>query len=220
MIEHAKSKASFRMASVRNRRMIAVIVPAGVMTFGLFAAMQNLIAVDTIEAPEMTVYELKPYMEAKTDGPIEKPRLKAKKLNPVAPPPTTPPLVKTVHNPKWPAGTYGGAAPVEYGEPAPGPILPTRVTSITNRTTQPITPPILEYPRVAATRGVEGYCDVHLSVSTRGEPFNVQAKCSDRVFINAAEKSVRKVKFAPQIRDGLPVTVTGVVYPLEFRLKQ
>ena len=59
-----------------------------------------------------------------------------------------------------------------------------------------------------------------MNVSIRGEPFDVRADCTDRVFERAAKKAVEKVKFAPQIRDGLPVMVTGVIYPLEFQLKQ
>ncbi|MEL7031589.1 MAG: energy transducer TonB [Pseudomonadota bacterium] len=220
MSEHRETRATTETHAVRARRMITVALPAGAVTFGLFAAMQNFVAVDAFEAPAMTVYEFDPYMAAEIDDPEQPPRPKVDKLDPVAPPPSAPPLVKTVHNPKLPANSYAGTAPADYGDPEPGPILPIRVTSITNRTIQPITPPIPEYPRVAATREIEGFCDVHLSVSTKGDPFNVQAKCSDRVFVKAAEKSVKKVKFAPQIRDGLPVTVTGVVYPLEFRLKQ
>ena len=220
MLRHEKTQKPAETRAMRSRRMITATVPAGVVTFGLFAAMQNFIATDTFEAPAMTVYDLKPYMAAEVEDPVDPPRTRAERLDPVAPPPSTPPLVKTVDNPKLPTSAYGGAAPAEYGAPALGPILPKRVTSITNRTIQPITPPIPDYPRDAATRGLEGFCDVHLSVSTKGEPFNVQAECSDRLFVRAAEKSVKKVKFAPQIRDGLPVTVTGVVYPLEFRLKQ
>ncbi|MEM7460247.1 MAG: energy transducer TonB [Pseudomonadota bacterium] len=200
--------------------MMTVTLPAGIVTFGLFTAMQNVVAVDAVEAPEMTVYDLKPYMAVEIDEPADEPRPIVTPRDPVSPPPSPPDLVKSVDNPKLPIGAYGGAVPADYGEVEVAPILPKRVTAITNRSIQPITPPIPEYPRDAAARSIEGFCDVHLSVSIKGEPFNVQAECSDRLFVKAAERSVKKVKFAPQIRDGLPVTVTGVVFPLEFRLKQ
>lgn len=200
--------------------MLTVTLPAGIVTFGLFTAMQNIVAVDAVEAPEMTVYDVKPYMAAEIDEPVDPIRSPVTRRDPVSPPPIPPKLINSVNNPKLPIGSYVGTTPADYGAADLDSVMPVRATSIIDRGIQPITPPIPEYPRDAAARSIEGFCDVHLSVSIKGEPFNVEAKCSDRLFIKAAERSVKKVKFAPQIRDGLPVTVTGVVYPLEFRLKQ
>ena len=220
MYEEKQTRSETETAATRVKRFLAVAMPAGAVTFGLFAAMQNLVAADAPEADALPEYELVEFKPIEIVDP-EKPRREpVTPRDPVAPPPSPPDLVKTVDNPKLPAGSYSGAAPADYGEPELGPIVPDRAKTIIDRDIQPITPPVPQYPPKAAMDGIEGDCDVHLSVSPQGEPFHVQADCSDRVFEKAAEKSVRKVKFAPQIRDGLPVTVTGVVYPLEFRLKQ
>ncbi|MEM7328525.1 MAG: energy transducer TonB [Pseudomonadota bacterium] len=220
MNEIAKTNTTLRPTMARSKRMLGVAIPAGAVTFGLFLAMQNLIAADAPSASDLPVYELIPYMEVEIEDPVLEPRPTINRRAPVAPPPSAPKLAKSVKNPKLPLDSYAGAAPAEYTEPSIGPIVKQRTSVIENRTIQPITPPVPDYPRAAASDGIEGACDVFLNVSTKGEPFNVQAECSHRVFVHAAEKAVRKVKFAPQIRDGLPVTVTGVVYPLEFRLKQ
>ena len=74
------------------------------------------------------------------------------------------------------------------------------------------------YPDTAASRGITGTCDVYFNVSPKGVPYSIEAKCTDRLFERAAEKAVSKVKFAPKIHDGLPVTVTGAIYPIVFRM--
>ncbi|MEM7638663.1 MAG: TonB family protein [Pseudomonadota bacterium] len=220
MFEAEHNRAETESAATRVKRFLAVAIPAGAVTFGLFTAMQNLVAAESPEAEALPEYELVEFKPIEIKDPKKPDREPITRQDPVAPPPSPPDLVKTVENPKLPSGSYGGAAPAEYGEPELGPIVPKRASTIIDRGMLPITPPVPQYPRKAAMDGIEGNCDVHLSVSPQGEPFHVQAECSDRVFEKAAEKSVRKVKFAPQIRYGLPVTVTGVVYPLEFRLKQ
>lgn len=200
------------------KRFAVVAIPAGAMTLALFAAMQNLVQVDEFSAPDQRVYELSQYLDhgRPDDPPV--PFQKPPRPKPIDPPPMADPIVKTVANPNLPMTGYKGAAPAVYGGPDMRSIMPTRTTSIIDRTIQPITQPIPVYPDAAARRGITGVCDVHLSVSPQGEPFSINAKCSDQVFKRAAEKAVSKVKFAPQIRDGLPVTVTGVVYPIEFRM--
>jgi protein TonB len=204
----------------RSKRLASVAVPAITITTGLFFAMQHLIKVDDFSTPDLPSYEISAILEKPI---IEEPRpatIKPKRPDAIDPPPSNPPLVNEVTTPDGDFGDYFGEPPANYDMGKMDSILPKRVSAITARTLQPITPPVPIYPDKAAVRGLEGFCDVHLSVSIRGEPMNVRAKCSDRVFQNAAERAVKKVKFAPQIRDGLPVTVTGVVYPLEFRLKQ
>lgn len=84
---------------------------------------------------------------------------------------------------------------------------------------KPISPPVPIYPRRAAERGIEGTCEVTFDVSRRGEPFNVTASCSDRVFVNEAIRAVSKTKFAPKVVDGVSKVLENVVYPLQFRLQ-
>lgn len=182
--------------------------------------MHQLVAVDDFTSPEQTVYELQPYMETETAEPPARAERDLVKPDPIDPPPQPPRLVKDISKVDLPTSGYVGVAPADYGATEFAPILPKRVSAISVRTMQPVTQPVPVYPSRAAERGLEGDCNVYLSVSIRGEPLNVQAECNDRVFDSAARKAVQKVKFVPQIRDGLPVKVTGVVYPLEFRMEQ
>ena len=169
--------------------------------------------------PKHTVYDLEAYIDVgEPKGPDERPP-KPPRPDVIDPPPQPPNLVKDIKNVDLPFNGYAGVAPPDYGDAEFAPILPERTGVIQVRDIQPITRPVPIYPPRAAANGLEGNCEVVLGVSTRGEPFNVNATCTHRLFENAARRAVEKVKFVPQIRDGLPVTVTGVVYPLEFRLE-
>ena len=201
------------------RRFAAVALPAGVVTGALFVAMQNLVEVDDFEPPEMTAYDVLAYVPITNPPPPPKPDREFRRFDPVDPPPLPPPLVKNVDAVSVPNPGYSGAAPADYGEVDLEQLAPMRATSVMDRTMTPLAPPSPVYPRHAAAMGLEGDCLVYLNVSRRGMPFQVRAECSDPIFERAARKAVQNVKFAPKIHDGLPITVTGVVYPLEFRLE-
>jgi len=201
------------------RRLCIVAVPASVITGSLFALMQSAVEVDDFSPPEQVGYVLEPYINPPIiEDPLPE-KIKPQRPDIVDPPPRAPNLVKDINVADAPQIDYYGKVPADYGDADLDLVKPRRATSVIDRTILPITPPVPNYPSAAAKRGLEGSCDVFLSVSIRGEPFNVRADCTDRVFESAARKAVQKVKFAPQIRDGLPVTVTGVVYPLEFRME-
>lgn len=204
----------------RLSRLISVALPAAGITTGLFFAMQSLIAEDAFSPPDLVVYELPPYVE-QTPPPKPIPVTKKPQRPEILSPPANPPkLVSSINAPDVPIEFYSGAAPADYGEAILKDMKPQVRGMVIDRTLQPISPPIPTYPRAAARQGLESDCNVHLKVSPRGEPFDVYAECSHPAFEKEAKRAIEKVRFAPQIRQGLPVTVTGVVYPLEFRLKQ
>lgn len=212
---------TFFLGRKSSARLASVALPAAAVTTALFFAMQNLVAVEDFSPPAMTVYDIEPYVEQKTpqpNDPID--RRPPARPEVVAPPPSPPKLANSIVTPDGPVGMYVGATPASYGEVDLTGLRPTGIGAIIDRTIQPITPPVPTYPSAAIRTGKEGYCEVHLTVSPQGDPFNVRAECSDPVFARSAQRAIEKVKFAPQIRNGRPVTVTGVVYPLEFRLKQ
>ncbi|MEM9573370.1 MAG: energy transducer TonB [Pseudomonadota bacterium] len=219
MTVETNTKGAVSIGRSKTNRLLGTAMPAGAMTLALFMAMDHLVKVDDFEAPELTTYELVTFEPIEIRLPNTPARQPVKRLDPVSPPPSQPKLLNEVNNVKGLPADYRGAAP-EYRPGEVGSILPKRTNTIQKRHLLPIMPPVPVYPRPAISRNLEGYCEVSFSVSIRGEPFGIQADCTDRVFKSAAIKAVKKVKFAPQIRDGLPVTVTGVVYPLEFRLKQ
>ncbi|MEO0449911.1 MAG: energy transducer TonB [Pseudomonadota bacterium] len=202
------------------RMRIAVIaLPAAVITLGLFGAMRSLIVVDDFEPPAQVIYDVTPFIEATHDPEPQLLSLKPIRPAEIDPPPRLPPQSEVVKDMITPIGDYIGAAPADYGKRDFKDMMPKMVGHIPEREILPITPPVPIYPSQAIRRGIEGACEVHLSVSPRGEPFEVDANCTDQVFERAARNAILKVKFAPQIRNGSPVTVRGVVYPLEFRMK-
>ena len=94
------------------------------------------------------------------------------------------------------------------------------VPAITSRDVKPIRAPVRSYPDSLARRGIEGDCEVSLSINRKGEPFDIAADCSHPGFANAAERAVADVQFAPQIVRGAAVERHGVVYPIVFRLQE
>lgn len=199
-------------------RTLTVALPAAVITLGLFSAMHNLIDSEEIEPTDQTIYELKPFLALEEPEIVRTTATKPKRPSHIDPPPLPPALVKSAERVVLTDGYYNGSAPADYSGPEVRDIVPKRASSMISTTMLPITPPVPVYPRRALTTNREGDCTVHFSVSTRGEPFDILANCSHPIFSRAAENAVAKVKFAPKIRDGLPITVMGVVYPLEFRI--
>lgn len=214
-----RSQASVSSGPSKLYRFSLVAVPAGLITVSLFATMERAVAVDDFSPPEQIAYKLDPYMEQEAITETPPPKMKPVRAPDIVPPPSAPDLVKDITFDSIPDPGYTGTRPADYGEADLGQLKPQRATSVIDRNILPITPPVPTYPARAANSGLEGDCNVYLNVSVRGEPFDIRAECTDRVFERAAMRAVQKVKFAPQIRDGLPVTVTGVVYPLEFRME-
>lgn len=200
-------------------RTLGIALPAGLITICLFMRMEQMIAVDDFSPPAQRVYELTPYLEPllpETEPRIE---LKIVRADPIAPPPRPPALIKSLNHPDLSDYGYSGAAPADYGAASLEQIKPATVASMIDRVPTPLTPPMPRYPNSAETRGISGTCDVHFNLTPRGDAYDVRADCTDRVFKSAAEKAVKRVKFAPKIRDGVPITVTGAVYPIEFRIE-
>lgn len=203
----------------KSIRFGAVALPAAIVTGCLFAAMQNLIETEDFIPADVPTYEVIAFMPVGKPKPPRMPDQIIDRPEPLESPPLPPPLAKSVDAASVPDAGYTGAAPANYGEVDLGQLKPVRAGSVIVRDLTPIAPPVPVYPRRAEKLGLQGDCLVYMNVSRRGLPFQVRAECTDPVFESAARKAVQKVKFAPQIRDGLPITVTGVVYPLEFRME-
>ena len=77
------------------------------------------------------------------------------------------------------------------------------------------------YPRIAQTRGLEGYCIVEYTVTTSGAVRDpVVVDCPNRVFARASLKASLKFKYKPRIVDGEPVEVTGVLNKFTYELEK
>jgi protein TonB len=206
---------------VRQRALlkwIAIMSPASAITFALFVAMTRAVAVEYVEPTDLPTYDLDAYVETPR---IDDPRptiVKPIRQDVLDPPPIPKPISTKIKVDLEPIDYLPNAEPVQ-NLPVLKKILSKGAAPYFDKNLRPIQHPIPVYPRKAASMGLEGFCDVSLSVTPRGDPFNVQAECTDRVFESAAERAVKKSKFTPKIVDGTPVTVVGVVYPLEFRLE-
>lgn len=196
----------------------ALAVPAGAITLSLFTAMTQAIAVESVSPEGPTVYELDPYVETPEEEETRPNKVKPTRLEVLDLPPLPKPINTKLEVNLTPID-FTPVAEAVYDAPDLDGIAGKQTSLYIDTGMRPIQHPIPVYPRIAARDGVEGSCEVSLSVSPRGEPFNVDADCTHRAFKSAAERAVKKSKFTPKIVDGAPVTVVGVVYPLEFRLE-
>lgn len=83
-----------------------------------------------------------------------------------------------------------------------------------------------EYPRRAASRGVEGFVTVEFTVTTNGSTRDVRVVDAvdtegreTSIFNRAAIRAAERFKFRPRVIDGEPVEVAGVSYRFVFELE-
>ncbi|WP_341937358.1 energy transducer TonB [Marinimicrobium sp. C2-29] len=83
-----------------------------------------------------------------------------------------------------------------------------------------------EYPRRAASRGIEGFVTVQFTVTSNGSTKDVEvvdAVDTDgretSIFNRAAIRAAERFKFRPRVIDGEPVEVAGVSYRFVFELE-
>lgn len=144
-------------------------------------------------------------------------RSKPRRLDSADKPPPPPELTASKSDIDLPTPTIQGQAPTELRLDRMSSLAIDPV-AISDRDAQPISPPQVTYPQRMAERGTEGSCEVRFDVNPRGEPYNVEADCTDSGFRREAERSVSRVRFAPKIVRGQAVERRNVVYPLEFTL--
>ncbi len=198
----------------RRLRSLAALVPAAIVTIGLFAVMGRLIQVREFDPPKKETRILGVVTPTFKEDIVLDDWHKPEPVRDVELPPRPP--IQTVR------GGDLGLPPVSLPGHAPDKI-PLQVISMSapppvlERIPTPIRPPVPSYP--SAARNVEGDCTVRFSLTARGLPFNVAATCTSPVFEREAARAVGKAEFLPQIRDGKAVESHNLIYPLEFRLQ-
>lgn len=190
---------------------------AGLIVFGLYSFMNAMISQDYERPEDIEPRELVRFTPPENDTEARpRPRDKPQPIPTADKPPPPPKMSAAKSIIDLPTPNITGAAPTELIQRlSPLAIDP---VAIGERDAQPIRPPVATYPRRAADLGIEGTCEVHLDVDTRGRPYNVEAECSDSMFEREAERAVSRVEFVPKIVRGKPAERHNVVYPLEFRL--
>ena len=191
---------------------------AAAIVIGLFSFMKSMISSEFIPPEPEAAREI--VVLTMPDDPPSKPQLtpRPEQLDLATPPPPVPPFKASSGEVSL---TPVAFTPVDTRLDTGG-LLDRLVISpvaINERDIRPIQPPSVVYPAPMEARGIEGSCEVHLSVDPQGRPFNVDAICSHDGFRREAERAVKQVRFVPKIVKGTPVTRTGVVYPLEFGIE-
>ncbi len=116
-----------------------------------------------------------------------------------------------IHNPIKTTGGIGGAIAATIAA-----IALTAGPSSADRDTQPIKPPVPDYPIDMALDGISSLCYSYFDVSAEGYVINLDVECGHPGFVQATRNAVSTLRFEPKLKDGNPVIRTGVVYPLEF----
>ena len=78
------------------------------------------------------------------------------------------------------------------------------------------------YPPEASRDGIEGWVKLGFTVTASGAVSDITVLDAQpaRVFDRAARRALKKWKYKPQLLDGKPVSQTGMVVVLNFKLEQ
>lgn len=98
--------------------------------------------------------------------------------------------------------------------------IPASAQGVPDRGAQPIKPPVLTFPSMAAEQDLPGACDVRFDVDLEGYPVNITASCSDAIFCSESKRAISRVIFEPKLVDDEPVMRFDVVLPLEYQLEK
>ena len=211
-----ESEAS--VSQMKNALHYGVALPlAAVVTIGLTLSMAGLIATEFTpqDKSETASFEINPRVEDIPDVVrLEKPDpLKTVETPP--PPPTVATYetaeVKLPHREVTGKKTEFKMEKLVFGNDIP-------ITIDTPPTPHVRVPPV--FPARFLQGDVSGYCRVRFDISVEGLPFNVATtECTSGQLESATVKSVQKWKYAPQMKDGRPVSRSGLETTIRFDLK-
>jgi protein TonB len=109
---------------------------------------------------------------------------------------------------EMPKQTPSGPNPGQPAQPAAGIASPLAVGSLVSYATKQATP---VYPTAAKNMRMTGLVKVEVMVNEAGEVAEVQNTSGPSMLQSAAKDAIRKWKFKPFLRDGLPVKATGFI---------
>lgn len=196
-------------------KILTITLSAGLVTFGIFAGMQQLIkneqqpnvkpmptpiinlVFDYKEPPIIERTQLKPQPEPK---PVPQPVNKKVDLDP------DPQFIVP--------GSLGSFSPPRVTNPT---INPYSTSSTEARPIVRIEP---KYPLDAARDGVEGWVRLSFSITANGSVDNISVLEAEpkRIFDRAAKKALSKWKYKPNMLKGQASTQDGLMVMLEFKL--
>jgi protein TonB len=57
------------------------------------------------------------------------------------------------------------------------------------------------YPEEAARQGISDTCESRFDIDWKGQPFNLEVRCTHRIFADATEEALRATEFNPRALD-------------------
>lgn len=116
-----------------------------------------------------------------------------------------------------PLKTTGGLAAAAT---AIGAVLTFALPSVADTSVQPIAPPVPEYPIELGQQGVGADCKSTFNVSKEGfVETGIDVDCTHPGFVEVTRTAIQSLRFEPKIVDGEPVRMTGIVYPIQYRIE-
>ncbi|MDJ0940465.1 MAG: TonB family protein [Woeseiaceae bacterium] len=193
-------------------RYASAVTTGTVVTLGLFYIMQMLIEMNTnanVDARDRAVVSI---VKVREDSELIKDQ----------PPDRFDQLKEPIVSPPRPANPAddGPVIKVPTQPPPPGPVGPGPVSLaqsdgplVAMLRVQPV------YPSVAAERGLEGWVLVQFDVAEDGTVENIfVVQSSHRIFERASIRAAERLRYRPQVVDGLPVRTPAVQNLFRFEL--
>ncbi len=72
------------------------------------------------------------------------------------------------------------------------------------------------YPEDAARQGISDTCEARFDVDWRGQPFNLDIRCTYRIFADSAEEALRSTEFDPRALDPSQLGAQCASYAFEY----
>ena len=192
------------------------IIPAAIVTVGLFLLMMGLISEEfkPQDKVELADFEINPKVE---DVKIIERETKVAEIKKIETPPQPPQIERAkADQPSEPVAALEGAIPTFE---APKIDRSQFQITVSDRDAQPLVRIPPQVPPRALTDGKSGRCWMRFDVTPEGQTFNIQAtRCTDRMFERNSVKNVEKWKYNPKVQDGRPVGRSGVETVIKYQV--
>jgi len=199
--------------STDAQKLMSAALPAFVITFLLFALMQELIGTDEVSIRATPI---------PIDSELPEPRKDSQPNQ----------IVRTLPEPEKPMPRPESFTPDTTGEAGPlvalsvDPVLPAPGLDLTgnfmlqDKTATAVVRIDPKYPPQAAKDGIEGWVKLSFSIDATGAVVDVQVLDAEpkRIFDREAIKALKAWKYQPQMKDGKAVAQQGMQVQLDFSL--
>lgn len=195
----------------------SITLAGGAVTAGLFVLMAELIRQDTISITETPPVFIEPIIYQ----PEDEQTITKKPIAPIEQVIKTPPQKVVQIDPE----PNDGPGNFEIKTHVPNTALDLSINLNSAQGDMQATPQFRvdpTYPPEASRDGIEGWVKLGFTVSASGAVSDIMVLESEprRLFDRAARKALKKWKYKPKLDGGKPVSQTGMVVVLDFKLEQ